>query len=381
MLYLYNKKVGSNLALTPLNFQSIMTNTNCYDFRDDKNLCKLVDDIKKEIRPLQKSRIYDACKSGDDLFRTVVQCEPTNSHQHSYMTMRQLSEIKMNDPGEQQIDYKAIEKLFFGNYGFLKHKKIPDMDIINKLVIPPRIILFKSNSGQFENPANGSGRHRNYALQMLCAASNVEWEDIMKQKIWVDKTVVSNNFEFEMAMVLSNGAQCRKQSRMELTSFSLTTAGISTDDAEQIIDNRFNVKKGQWSDLFANLVMQYIPSHKEANKKDYFNRAKTGWYKTYRLCDENKNRLTEIYENKPLELQNIAQDLGRNMHIIHDQEYKNSNTIKKLTHRINERIVDQICVAANLDKPIWQTKQELAKKKLENLHEQKELLEKHINNL
>ena len=30
---------------------------------------------------------------------------------------------------------------------------------------------------------------------------------------------------------------------MELTSFSLTTAGISTDDAEQIIDNRFNAKK------------------------------------------------------------------------------------------------------------------------------------------
>ena len=39
------------------------------------------------------------------------------------MTMRQLSEIKMNDPGEQQIDYKAIEKLFFGNYGFLSIKK------------------------------------------------------------------------------------------------------------------------------------------------------------------------------------------------------------------------------------------------------------------
>ena len=62
MLYLYNKKVRSNLALTFLNFQSIMTNTNCYDFRDDKNLCTLVEDIRKEIRPLQKSRIYDACK-------------------------------------------------------------------------------------------------------------------------------------------------------------------------------------------------------------------------------------------------------------------------------------------------------------------------------
>ena len=57
--------------------------------------------------------------------------------------------------------------------------------------------------------------------KMLCAASNVEWEDIMKQKIWVDKTVVSNNFEFDAwHMVLQadkpKGAQCRKQSRMEL---------------------------------------------------------------------------------------------------------------------------------------------------------------------
>lgn len=357
-----------------------MNNLNLYDFRSNEHLCKIVENIKKEIRPLQKSRIYDACKNYDDSFRHVVQCEPSNSHQHPYMTMKQLSEIKANDPGEQQIDYKAIEKLFFSNYGFLKHKKIPDMDIVNKLVIPPRIILFKGNTGQIERPANGSGRHRNYALQMLCIASGVEWEDIMKQKIWVDKTVVSNNFEFEMAMVLSNGAQCRKQSKMELTSFSLTTAGISTDDAEQILDNRFNLKKAQWPDLFANLVMQYIPSHKENNKKDYFGRARTGWYKTYRLSDENKNKLIDIYENEPFQLQSIAQDLGQNMHIIHDQEYKNSHAVKNLTNRINERVVDQICVAANLDKPKWQTKEELQKKKLESLHQQTDLLQKQIQN-
>ena len=197
-----------------------------------------------------------------------------------------------------------------------------------------------------------------------------------EQKIWVDKTIVSNNFEFEMAMVLSNGAQCRKQSKMELTSFSLTTAGVSTDDAEQIIDNRFNVKKAQWPDLFANLVMQYIPSSKENNKNDYFQRARTGWYKTYRQNDINKNKLIDIYENEPYTLQSIAQDLGQNMHLIHDQEYKNSNVMKKLTHRINERIVDQICVAANLDKPNWQTKEELYKKKLEQNLLQRELLEK-----
>ena len=61
------------------------------------------------------------------------------------------------------------------------------MDIINKLVIPQELFFLKVTQSQFENPANGSGRHRNYALQMLCATSNVEWEDIMKQKIWVDK--------------------------------------------------------------------------------------------------------------------------------------------------------------------------------------------------
>ena len=87
-----------------------MNNFNCYDFRSNEHLCKIVENIKKEIRPLQKSRIYDACKNYDDSFRRVVQCEPLNSEQHPFMTMSQLSEIKANDPGEQQIDYKAIEK-------------------------------------------------------------------------------------------------------------------------------------------------------------------------------------------------------------------------------------------------------------------------------
>jgi hypothetical protein len=352
-----------------------MPNSNFYDCRSNEKLCEFIEIIKKRLRPLQRARIFDACKNNDDVFRTVTQCEPLNSDQHSYMTMQQLSEIKINDVGEQEIDYKAIEKLFFGNYGFLKHTKIPDMDIVNKLVIPPRIILFKNSSDQFERPSNGSGRHRNYALQMLCLASGVEWKDIMKQKIWVDKTVVSNNYEFEMAMVLSNGAQCRKQSRMELISFALTTAGISIDDAEQILDNRFNAKRKQWPELFANLVMQYIPNHYKNNKKDYFGRAKTGWYKTFRLCDENKNKLIDIYENQPLVLQSIAQDLGQNMHIIHDQEYRNTNSVKNLTHRINERVVDQICIAAKLEKPKWQTKEELKRQKLEQLHQQQIKLE------
>jgi hypothetical protein len=353
-----------------------MTNSNFYDFRNNEDLCKLLEQIKKEIRPLQKSRIFDACKNSSEVFKKIVQCEPFDADSHPSMTLEELSEIKINDVGEQQIDLKAIEKLFFGSYGFLKHKKIPDIDIVNKLVIPPRIILFKSTLGQSERPVNGSGRHRNYALQMLCAASGVEWSDIMKQRIWIDKTIVANNFEFEMAMVLSNGAQCRKQSRMELTSFNLTSAGISTDDAEQILDNRFNIKKAQWPDLFANLTMQYIPQHSQHCKKDYFNRARTGWYKTYRQNDIYKNILTDIYENQPFVLQSIAQDLGQNMHIIHDQEYKNNNVMKKLTHRINERIVDQICVSANLEKPTWQTKEELYKKKLEQNLQQRELLEK-----
>ena len=41
--------------------------------------------------------------------------------------------------------------------------------------------------------------------------------------------------------------------------------------------------------------------------------------------------------------------------------------------------MDQICIAANLEKPVWQTKEDLAKKKLEKIHEQKEFFEKHIN--
>ena len=352
-----------------------MSKVKLYDYRDDENLCKLTKKIEKVIRPLQKTAIIDACSNSDEIFRTRVQCAPLNGSSHTFMTMQELSEIKINDPGNQQIDYKAIEKLFFGHYGLLKHTKIPDLDIINKLVIPPRIILFRNNQGQSESPANGSGRHRNFALQMLCAAAGVTWENTMRQKIWVDKTVVSTNSEFEMAMILSNGAG-RKQSQMELTAFNLNTSGVSSDDAEQIIDNRFNVKKEKWSHLFANLVMQYVPLHSHNSKKEYFSRAKTGWYKTYRLNDISKNKLNDIYENQPKTFQEIAKNLGENMHIIVAREFKNTTAIKKLTFRINEAVVDQICIAANLDKPIWETQQELFKKKFEeNLRENAKLKE------
>lgn len=352
-----------------------MSTLKLYDYREDDTLCKLLERIKKEIRTQQKLAIYDACLSSDSLFRSRVQCSPLNGDNHSYMTMQELAEIRFNDPGHQQIDNKAVEKLFFGAYGFIKHSKMPDRDIINKLVIPPRIILFENSQGKSECPANGSGRHRNYALQMLCAASGVSWEDTMKQKIWVDKTIVSNKSEFEMAMTVSNGAG-RKQSRMELTSYNLSTAGVSVDDAEQIIDTRFNVKKNQWPDFFANLVMQYVPKHSEHYKKDFFNRSRTAWYKTYRLNDINKNRLEDIYDNQPSVLQEIAKNIGENLYMIYQLEHKNTpKAVKRLTTRLNEATVDQICIAANLEKPVWETKQELIQKKLElNYKEKDELL-------
>ena len=259
-----------------------MSTFKLYDYRENNNLCKLLKKITKEIRVQQKLAIYDACQNSDSLFRSRVQCSPFDGDNHAFMTMQELAAIRINDVGHQQVDDKAVEKLFFGAYGLIKHTKIPDRDIINKLVIPPRIILFENSLGNIECPVNGSGRHRNYALQMLCAASGVSWEDTMKQKIWVDKTIVSNKSEFEMAMVLSNGAG-RKQGKMELCSFDLTTSGVSVDDAEQIIDSRFNVKKNKWRDLFANLVMQYVPKYKEHYKEEYFKTASTAFYKTIRL--------------------------------------------------------------------------------------------------
>ena len=109
----------------------------------------------------------------------------------------------------------------------------------------------------------------------------------------------------------------------------------------------------------------------ENNKQAYVTTSfeKERYFLTW-VKNRNKNRLTDIYENEALTLQSIAQNLGQNMHIIHDQEYRNTNAIKGLTHRINERVVDQICAAAKLEKPIWQTKEELKKKKLERLHQE-----------
>lgn len=354
-----------------------MSTFKLYDYREDDTLCALLKKIKDQIRTHQKLAIYDACQNSDIVFRSRVQCSPSNGDNHSFMTMQELAEIRINDVGHQQVDHKAVEKLFFGEYGLIKHTKIPDRDIINKLVIPPRIILFENSLGNIECPANGSGRHRNYALQMLCAASGVSWEDTMKQKIWVDKTIVSNKSEFQMAMVLSNGAG-RKQSRMELTSFDLTTSGVSVDDAEQIIDSRFNVKKAKWPDLFANLVMQFVPKHKENYKEQFFKMSSTAWYKTFRINNVYQNRLEDIYNNQPLVLLEIAKNIGENIYLIYEMECKKTpKAVKRFASRIVDSTVDQICIAANLEKPEWETEQQLLQKKLErNLKEKENLITK-----
>ena len=62
--------------------------------------------------------------------------------------------------------------------------------------------------------------------------------------------------------------------------------------------------------------------------------------------------------------------------MIYQLEHKNTpKAVKRLTTRLNEATVDQICIAANLEKPVWETKQELIQKKLElNYKEKDELL-------
>ena len=52
----------------------------------------------------------------DEIFRTRVQCAPLNGSSHTYMTMQELSEIKINDPGNYQSVTHNHECLVNNNF-------------------------------------------------------------------------------------------------------------------------------------------------------------------------------------------------------------------------------------------------------------------------
>jgi len=348
-------------------------NARAYDFRNEiDRLGAIVERAKNTIREEQRITILNACRNGKFAYR--VQFTPFCEDNVHQMTMQHLSDLGKNDPGIQRIDPKAIERLLFGDYGLIEHKKIGNPDTIGKIGERPVIVYFQQDAdAEPDRPANASGRHRNFAWQILGHVCGVSWADMMDQPMFVDKTIARNKDEYTMMMMLANGAHARRQPPIELKSYELTRRNVSISDVKSLIATRLASTQGQYGDVLAAGVCMCLESALEEQTSFIYDRVKSSWTKTQRCSPEHKKRLVESFKTDGDTIKVLCSAIGDQLTEVLEQESERDSA-KPLRERVNERITDIICDHYALPKQSWLTDEEAARKALLNL----EVRERHL---
>ena len=345
-----------------------------YDFRTEQALDALFERAKAEITEEQRITIQSACRNHRLCYR--VQFTPFSRDDQHVMTMAQLSDLGVNDPGVQRVDPTAVERLLFGEYGMLRHKKNSDIakDAVGKIAERPLIVYFQQDDDSApEDPANSSGRHRNLAWQMAGTAAGVDWELLMEQPMWVDKTIARNKSEFTMMMTLANGQQARKQPAVELKSYELTRKMVSIDDLSNLVATRINATQGQFADVIATGSSMALPESYTGDQSYIWDRVKSSWTKATRISPTHKKTLVEAFKTDGDTIKALIQSIGQQTPDIIDEESERTSA-KTLNNRVVEKVTDLICDHFSLERGIWPTDAEVSRKKLENLKVQQEHL-------
>lgn len=346
-----------------------------YDFRDHLDLLgTIVEKAKAEMTQEQRVTIQAACRN--QRLNRRVQVTPFAEDQPT-MTMGELSAIGQLDPGVQRIDPKAIERLLFGDYGMIKAKKRKDKTAVGKIGERPLIVYFQSDLDDSpKDPANASGRHRNFAWQILGHAADVSWEELMQQPMWVDKTVCVTKDEFSMIMSLANGQQARKQPAIELKSFDLTKKMISIDDVQNLVTTRVNASQGQFADVIATGTVMALPGTYTGDTSFIWDRVKSAWTKAVRVSLENKKEMIKVFKEDGDKIKALIYHLGENVVEIVDAEAERTSS-KTLNTRVSERITDSICDFFGVQRGLWETDAQNARKQLEQLAQRQARLSVH----
>lgn len=352
-------------------------NARRYDFRQELELLgSLVERAKDAIRDEQRVVISAACRSGR--FANRVQFTPFCQDQQHQMTMQQLSDLGLNDPGIQRIDPKAIERLLFGDYGLIDHKRLGNPESIGKIGERPVIVYFQPDPDiEPERPANASGRHRTLAWQILGYVCGVTWEELMAQPMWVDKTIARDKDEYTMMMMLANGSQARKQPPIELKSYDLTRRNIRIEDINNLVATRLAATQGQYGDVIAAGACMSTDQKLEGQISFVYDRVKSSWTKVQRISKEHKQCLVQAFKTDGDAIKEVMIKIGSNLTLILDSEAAR-NSAKPIRERINERISDLICEFFELPVQVWLTDEQVARKALSNLEAREQQLKSYV---
>jgi len=353
-------------------------NAQRYDFRDHPSLNVLVEEAKAAMTEDQRIVISYACNNHK--LCNVAQFPPFDTENAYQMTLGELSELGTNDPGIQQMDLKALQRLLFGDYGLITHKKVKGAAANDLCKIAERLnIVYIQPEPTInpEHPAIASGRHRNYALQMLCHAAGVPWELAMEQPIWVNKTIARNQSEFTMMMTLANGQQARRQSAAELKSFDLTKRGVQINDIGNLVASRLQANQTQMADVIATGVQMGLNTE-HINQSGYiWDRTKTAWTKACRISPNHKNALVKAFKEDGDQIRSLMSSLS--IEVIDIMERESSQLSSKTPReRVNEGLADAICEFFDLPKTTWETAAEKAARVLADLEAKQEELRLYV---
>jgi hypothetical protein len=352
-------------------------NARRYDFRQEMELLgPIVERAKSAIREEQRITIASACRNRR--FAQRVQFIPFCGDEQHVMTMQHLSDLGLNDPGIQRIDPKAVERLLFGDYGLIEHKKLKNPDAVGRIGERPVIVYFQPDADlEPERPANASGRHRNFAWQILAHVCGVTWDDIMAQPMWVDKTIARDKDEYTMMMLLANGSQARRQPPIELKSYDLTRRNVSIEDINHLVATRLAATQGQFGDVIAAGVTMGLSEAHQDQCSFIYDRVKSSWTKTQRISSDHKKRLVEAFKTDGDAIKGLMNVIADHIIDIIDSESER-NSAKSLRERINERITDEICRFFELPTQTWQTDADVVRRALENLEVKEKLLRQFV---
>lgn len=326
-----------------------MTNSP-YDFRNHDDLVTMAATFADALSSDRKDELKLWCEKGT--LRENLQVPPFNPATAETITLGELAELGKNDPGAQRIDLRSIEGLAFGPQGIIK-PKTPPVDDYNsyRMLDFPKVIYMQRGTEPPSRPANASGRHRNYFLQMLLHASGVDWATAMKQELWVTKQVCRSRSEFGAQMLVANagGNGPRKQPPVEKLGYSLTVVGIDIADLASLIATYQGLAKvTHYPDVFGMAVaLAATESQDDADVSRVFDVAKRAFNFAYKANPENRGSVKRVFVTEPALLRETVTELATQLQTIEESVAREPSPIPAKT-RMAEQLSDELANAWGL---------------------------------
>ena len=352
-----------------------------YNFQDHAELIDLAAQIESDLTNDRKAEIRAWVQH--DTICTNLQVPPYSAATADTMTLGELADIGVNDPGTQMVDARSIKNLAYGPQGIIKPKKAPGDGFSHYRMLEPLGITYLADpdGGSPTHPANSSGRHRNYFLQMVMHAAGVDWNDAKKVRIYVNRKVARSHAEFSGCMLVANSGPSgpRKQSALERNGYTLSSRGVDISSSASIIRTYQGFAKvNDYPDLFGMLVAmikeETDPSTKATTLQDVFDTAKRAYGFVYRLNTENRTAIKRILVTDAPSVLDAAKQLAEKYSVCEAEIAATPSPLPTKT-RIAQQLADELAEIWEVSAKEHQNEVEVAKAKINALQSSITILE------